>query len=220
MRIAVETLPKANQEDPNLMSLIDLIGWLDGYRALSCVDPVRIERVVRKYPKHDLRAIWREVKSDVFRIASLPASSPEIVRMYKILTISKLLFLMLAMATTMVSVAAARLNASFFFASVFGLFILVLLAVLYNANIIIYYVYNKRLYKKVRTTYEEHSQEWEERRKRIKHATQQIIYKVAQYINRQGYNPEKYQFSLFHADYNNIKIIKQKRKKYSAIIKT
>jgi hypothetical protein len=212
-------LSKVKPEDPKLGSLIKLIGWLDGYRALSCVDPLRIESVVKEYPKHDLRTMWREVKTDVYKIASLPASSPEIVRLHKIVAISKFSFLMLAMVSMTIWIAATRVSTSFF-GSMFGIVLLALLAVLYNANIIIYVVYNRRMYKRVRAYYEEHSKELGERRKRIKQATQQLIDKLARYIKGQGYNPEKYEFSLFHSDYDNIKIVGEKRNKHFAIIKT
>jgi hypothetical protein len=212
-------LPKAEKEDPKLGSLVKLIGWLDGYRALSCVDPVRIESVVKGFPQHDLKTMWREVKTDIYKIASLPASSPEIVRMHKVLAISKILFLMLAIVAMTVWITATRVNPSFF-GSMFGIILLALLAALYNATIIIYVVYNRRLYKKVRSYYEEHSKELGERRKRIKNATQQLIDKLARYIKGQGYEPEKYEFSLFHFDYDNIKIVGEKRKKHFAIVKT
>ena len=69
-----------------------LIAWLDGYVALKCVDPMKIERLAKSEGEsiEDVQRIFSDVREDVQDIASLPGSSTEIVRTSKYLSIARM----------------------------------------------------------------------------------------------------------------------------------
>ena len=55
---------------------------------MSPVDPLRLRRIAKRYPDdHDIASAWKEVERDVWDIARIPSTSPEITRLSKILGI-------------------------------------------------------------------------------------------------------------------------------------
>lgn len=208
-------MAKVKGEEFNLESLAKAISWLDGYRACYCVNPSRIEDVVRKYPKRDVRKLWREVKSDIYKIASLPTSSPEIVRMYKIVTISRSLLPIFAVLSLTMWIVTIEIKVPGLFGSLFSI-----LLILSLGTVVFYYGYNKRLYNKIRMYYNDRLDALKERRRRIKNITQVLINGLAHYIKGRKYDPREYDFSLFHLDYDNIKVVEKKgSKKFLSKIK-
>jgi len=199
-------LPKVKREEFNLDSLAKAISWLDGYRACYCVNPSKIEDIVNKYPKRDARDLWREVKSDIYKIASLPTSSPKIVRMYKIVTISRSLLPIFALLSLSMWIITIEFHASGFFGSMFSVLLIASLA-----TVVFYYVCNKRLYNEIRRYYNERLHALKERRRRIKNITQLLINALAHYIKGRRYDPTEYEFSLFNLDYDNIKVVEKRR---------
>lgn len=208
-------MPRVKREEFTLESLAKAISWLDGYRACYCVNPSKIEDVVKKYPKRDVRKIWREVKSDIYKIASLPTSSPEIVRMYKIVTISRSLLPIFAMLSLVMWIVTIETKVPGAFGEMFYLLLIVSLA-----TVVFYYLYNKRLYNKIRAYYDERLDLLKERQRRIKNMTQVLINGLAHYIKGRTHDPREYEFSLFYLDYDNIRVVEKKgAKKFLSKIK-
>jgi len=209
-----------SEKEALVSELIKIIHWLDGYRAYRCVEPSMIEKSFTKFPMEYLRNSWREIREDIYKIATFPTSFPEIGKMYTLATVAKFFLGVLFLLFMVTSIARTR-GAK----SVFGLINLnhlsMAIAISLCAVIGLYYLSNILTYKKIDRCYKENEHVLGKRRKRLKSATQALIDRLAYYMRKFGYDPENYRFKLFNTDYKGISVHKRDRKKmYTVSIKT
>jgi hypothetical protein len=207
------------EEQNTLYSFAHLITWLDGYVALSCVDPVRIERMVRNYPQEDLVRAWAQAKDDVYKIGKLPTSSSKIIRLTKISNITKIMFILVGVIAVILWLLVSRLGFPFFSGPYSELALLAALVVAYNLNLFAYYWSGRRLNAEVREFYEKHSGEVSGQRKHLRQITQGLIDGLTMRVLRHEHDPKKYGFTLFHTNYKNIRIVEQRGNRYTAIVR-
>jgi len=209
-----------SEKEALVSELIKIIHWLDGYRAYRCVEPSMIEKSFTKFPMEYLRNSWREIREDIYKIATFPTSFPEIGKMYTLATVAKFFLGVLFLLFMVTSIARTR-GAK----SVFGLINLnhlsMAIAISLCAVIGLYYLSNILTYKKIDRCYKENEHILGKRRKRLKTATQALIDRLAYHMRKFGYDPENYRFKLFNTDYKGISVHKRDRKKmYTVSIKT
>jgi hypothetical protein len=212
---------KRKKKDKSLPHIAKLISWLDGYAALSCVDPVKIDKMVKdNSDDEDLTSIWKSAKDDVYEIGNLPSSSPEILRLAKFLNITKMVFLFLGIGLILLWLVLERLGVFFFASSRLSSYVLVIvIIVFYNVNIFIFTLLNRRLNSKIADYYHKHGGEVKKQRIHLRQLTQQLIDRLTLRVRRMQYDAADYVFTLFHSDYNNIRIIKEgKNGIYTAIV--
>jgi hypothetical protein len=207
------------QKDNDLFILSRLIGWLDGYSVMSCVDPQRIEKMVHDYSDDHLVNIWNQIKGDVNEIGKLPASSPTVVRMTKIVTISRSLFILVGIAAVLSWLFLIRLQLPIVSGPYSLLYLLIILVILFNANLYVYFFSTRKLNSEVRSIYETKGAKLKKQRQRLRQTVQQLIEELRQRARSYGYETEGYEFTVFNRDYRNIKVIKQRGNKYQAIVK-
>jgi hypothetical protein len=201
--------------------LSKLISLLDGYAALSVVDPARIRRIVKKSSEDlEIEAIWKEISRDVDDISSLPSSSEEVMKKSRVLGIMRpmLMFLVLIVLTiyfVLLSTGVIR-NLGLIGADVF----LIGLVAAYVLVFGVYFILNRRLTRVVNSYYEKHTGEIARQRRHLKVVNQRLIDKLAQIVRSRNLDPNKYQFSVFHDDYANINIVSEdKNQIYKVAVK-
>jgi hypothetical protein len=206
------------KKDKGLPHLAKLVSWLDGYAALSCVDPQKIDKMVKSHEDDDdLRYIWKQAKDDVTEIGNLPASSNEITRLIKFLNVTKAVFLFMGLALVAVWFVLERIG--LLFGRLSSLYLIIGIIVFYNANIVLFALLNRRLNRRVADYYHKHGGEVKKERVHLRQVTQQLIDRLTMRVRRQQYDPEDYPFTLFHRDYNSVRILKEdKNGVYQAIV--
>ena len=142
-----------------LRNLAKLISWLDGYAALSCVDPVKIDRLARSEGSsiEEVQKIWSEVMEDVREIASLPGSSKDIVKTSRYLSFVRSAFTLMGVGIIGIFLLLSSIHIFPIFQSTavrFGLLIAV--AIGYYIVFFAYFLLSRRLTRLVADHYEKH----------------------------------------------------------------
>ncbi len=189
-------------------ALSTLISMLDGYAALSVVDPTKIQRIIKKNSDDtDLASIWKEISRDVDDIASLPSESEQAMKKSKTLGILRpvIMFLGLIVFTIYFVLLGSGVIRNL---GQFGIYVFLggFIAA-YFVGFIVYYFLNRQLTRVVNTYYERHMGEIARQRRHIKIVNQRLIDKLAMTVRSHDYNPDRYKFSLFHNDYANINVV-------------
>jgi hypothetical protein len=205
--------------DPKELST--LISLLDGYAALSVVDPSRIRRIVKKNSDDtDISSVWKDISRDVDDISSLPSSSEQIMKQSRTLGILRpvIMFLGLIVFTIYFVLLGSgvmrnlgQLGTYVFLAGFIGA---------YFVGFGVYFAMNRKLTRLVNNYYEKHTGEISKQRRRLKVVNQRLIDKLAQIVRSHDYDPGKYKFSLFHDDYANINVVSEdKNQIYKVTVK-
>ena len=194
---------------------------LDGYAALSIVDPARIRRLVKKNSDvADLVAIWKEISRDVDDISSLPSTSEEVMKKSKVLGILRpvIMFLGLIVFTIYFTLLGSGVLQSLGQFGAYAFLIGIIAA--YFVGFTLYFILNRRLTRIVNSYYEKHMGEIARQRRHLKVVNQRLIDKLAQIVRSRDYDPNRYKFSLFHDDYANINVVSEdKNQIYKVTVK-
>lgn len=205
----------------NIDALTRVVVWLDGYVALSSVDPSKIERNVKKNSEHpDVVASWTEVKSDVQDIARLPSKSSEILRLSKRMRILRPLLLYMGLLIFTVFIILSNILSATSPGHTFYVIFIAAFVIAYFSGFAVYVVFDRKL-RRLATEYcETHAGEVSRQRKHIKQVNQRLIDKLASSIRSKKLDPEKYKFILLHNDYSNIIVLREgKNSLYSVMVK-
>ena len=187
----------------NLRNLCRLISYLDGYAALSPVDPAKIQRLVRSETKNEgkkkrssskwgtgkssavenaalaaskeISRLWNEIRPDVSAISALPTASDEVAKASKRLGTIKRIFTVLAVA--IIGFYLLIINSSLLETSslVLRLGLVLGVVIAYYFVLYAYLKTNRRLGDLVAEYYAAHAGEVSSQRKRIRDATQRLI---------------------------------------------
>ena len=195
-----------------------IISFLDGYAALVVVDPSRVEKMIKNSSQDDIQNTWKQAKDDVGKIAGLPSTNPKILRLAKILGIVKTLFMFIGLIGVLIWVVLSYLRLPFFVGADAPLIFVGILFGLFVGSFVIYYYFNRRLTLRVNDYYEKHSGEIINNRRHLRTVTQQLIDKLTFYVRRHQFDPKQYEFTLYHPDYKNVKIVKEDKGAYFATV--
>ncbi len=208
-----------NTADPKDLS--NLVSLLDGYAALSIVDPQRIRRIIKRNSNDsDLQAAWKEISRDVDDISSLPSESEEVLKKSKVLGILRpvIMFLGLIVFTIYFVLLGSGILRNLGQLGAYAFLIGFIAA--YFVGFFVYFFLNRRLTRTVNTHYQKHMGEIARQRRHIKTVNQRLIDKLAMIVRSHDYDPAKYKFSLFHDDYANINVVSEdKNQIYKVTVK-
>ena len=205
----------------NVNALTRVIVWLDGYAALSSVDPAKIDNSVRKNSEHpEIVAFWTEIKSDVEDIARLPSKSSEILQLSKRMRILRPLLLYMGLLVFTIFIILSNVLIGTTPGHTFYLIFIVGFMIAYFCGFALYIFFDRKL-RHLATDYcEKHSGEVARQRRHIKQVNQRLIDRLASVIRSRKLNPNKYKFILLHKDYSNIIVLSEtKNSVYSVIVK-
>ncbi|MDA4112025.1 MAG: hypothetical protein OK439_05760 [Thaumarchaeota archaeon] len=198
-----------------------LISFLDGYAALSVVDPLRIKRIVKKNPDDpDIAAVWKEVSRDVDDISSLPSSSDQVMKQSKILGILRPVIMFLGLIVFTIYFVLQGLGVMRNLGSSGVYVFLGGFLVTYLVGFGVYFTMNRKLTRLVNAYYEKHMGEIARQRRHLKVVNQRLIDKLAMIVRSRDYDPSRFKFSLFHDDYANINVVREdKNQIYTVVVK-
>ncbi len=189
--------------------ICSLITWLDGYANLSCVDPLKIERAT-KVCGDDVQGVWGRIKGDVYAIGRLPSESERVVRLAKIVNISRFLFFGFALLAVAIFFLASLIAPRLFSNPSNGLLALVIIAALINGDVFVYVFSARRLSLAAREFFEGSKGRATLERRRVRDAVQALIDKLASRIRSTHAEPVEYRFTLLDSGYANVKVTREK----------
>jgi hypothetical protein len=191
-----------------MQAICSLITWFDGFVHLSCVDPLKMERVL-KFCGEDIITIWDRLEKDFYSIGRLPGSSAKVVRLSKIVNITRFFFIGFALFAIVLWLLASQFIPKMFSASS-SLVILAVIAVVFNADLAVYIFSTRRLSHAVDNYFRSHGEQAKFERKRIRDAAQYLIDKLSSRVRASGEDPEAHKFALMDSNYSNVKVVKEK----------
>jgi hypothetical protein len=96
----------------SITDLTRLVTWLDGYSVMSPVDPLQLRKIANRYPNdQDVSGAWKDVEGDIWDIARIPSTSPEITRTSKIVGFLKQLLMFIGLIILAVYLVGTSLKA-------------------------------------------------------------------------------------------------------------
>ncbi len=199
----------AKDESKEMKVICSLITWLDGYANFSCVDPLKIERAT-KLCEDDVQAVWARIKGDVYAIGRLPSESEKVVRLAKIVNISRVVFIGFAVLSVALLLLASQIAPRLLSNPTYGLSALVIIAVVLNVDVFVYVFSSRRLSLAVKEFFDESRDRAALERRRVRDAAQALIDKLASRIRSAGAEPAGYRFVLLGAGYANVNVTKEK----------
>ena len=199
--------------------MAQMITWFDGYAAMHIADPLRIERLLKSQRGTELDQIWKGVKKDVSAITDLPAGSEQVKKYSRIASYARL------GSMIMTGVSFAFLILFYLFQSslkILGNPIIppaIIIAAMYVA-IMVSLVASRRMNSAVHSFYQEHASELSKSRIRLREAAQILIDRLQRDVVSHDLDPMRYRFQVFHTDYKNIRVLKGKGPRFSAVVRT
>ena len=191
-----------------MKEICKLITWLDGYANLSCVDPLKIERAM-KLCGDDVQGIWDRIKDDIYSIGKLPTESERVVRLARIISISRMFFLGFALLSVASFLLASQIAPKLFSNMEFGLLALAVVAAVFNVNVVVYVYSSRKLSRAVNEFFEESRDKAKPQRGRAKDAAQAMINRLASRIKSTGAEPSGYRFTLLNPNYTSVRVTKE-----------
>jgi len=200
----------AKPKHVRLSDLTKLVTWLDGYSVMSPVDPLRLRRIAKRYrDDHDIATAWKEIEGDVWEIARIPSTSPEIARLSKILGILKQILMFVGLLVFTVYIIGSGLGILSFLGRYGALVFAIIFIAAYIAGFGSYFYLDRKLNRLVADCYAKHANEIAKQRRRIKQVNQRLIDKIAAEVRARRADPEKFRFTLMQKDYSNIVVQKE-----------
>ena len=204
-------MPKPKTKSVSLGDLTKLVTWLDAYSAMSPIDPLRLRRIANRYEKdHDIAGAWKEVEKDVWDIAKVPSSSPEIKRLSRIVGILKQVLMFVGLIVFTVYIIGSGVGALNFLGQYGALVFALIFVLAYGVGFGLYFHLDRKLTALVTKCYNEHASQISKQRKHVKQVNQRLIDKLASEIRAKRADPSKHTFSLMQKDYSNI-IVQRER---------
>jgi hypothetical protein len=200
----------ARTKPVSINDLTKLVTWLDGYSAMSPVDPLRLRKIANKYPDdQDIVSVWKGIEGDVWDIARIPSTSPEITRLSKILGVLKQVLMFIGLIVFSIYVIGSGSGAFAFLGRYGALVFAIIFVVAYFLGFGSYFYLDRKLTRLVASCYDKHASDISKQRKHVKQINQRLIDKIAAEIRARRVDPEKYSFTLLQKDYNNIVVQKE-----------
>ena len=210
-----------NKKSADPKELSTLISLLDGYAALSIVDPSRIRRIAKKNSDDsDIVAVWKDTSKDVDDISSLPSSSEQVMKQSRTLGILRPVIMFLGLIVFTIYFVLLGLGVMRNLGQLGTFVFLAGFIAAYFVGFGVYFAMNRKLTRLVNTYYERHMGEIAKQRRHIKVVNQRLIDKLAMIVRSRDYDPNKFKFSLFHNDYANINVVSESKNQiYTVAVK-
>jgi hypothetical protein len=200
----------AKTKSINLRDLSKLVTWLDGYSVMSPVDPLRLRKVANRYSgDQDIATAWKEIEGDVWDIARIPSTSPEITRLSKILGVLKQLLMFVGLIVFTIYIIGSGLGTLDFLGRYGALVFAIIFIMVYLLSFGSYFYLDRKLTRLVTSCYNKHASEISKQRKRVKQVNQRLIDKIAAETRARRIDPERFRFTLMQKDYGNIVVQKE-----------
>jgi len=212
--------PTSSISSSKLRNLAKMISWLDGYAALSCGDPMKLERLAKSESDsiEEVGKVWNEVRRDVKEIAMLPSASDDIVRTSKYLNVARIAITLMGVGVILVFLLLSSFIPALRNSSV-RIAVLIVVASLYYVVFFSYFLLGRRLNRLVAAYFEKHQGEVSKERRHAKAATQRLIDILAMKIRASPEeNPENYKFKLLNDDYSNVRILQRNEKRPDEVV--
>ena len=177
---------------------------------MSPVDPLRLRKIASRYhDDQDIGTAWKEIESDVWDIARIPSTSPEITRLSKILGVLKQVLMFVGLIVFTIYIIGSGLGTLSFLGRYGALVFAIIFILAYLLGFGSYFYLDRKLTRLVTNCYKKHANEISKQRKHVKQVNQRLIDKIAAEIRARRADPEKYRFSLMQKDYSNIVVQKE-----------
>ena len=177
---------------------------------MSPVDPLRLRKIASRYPDdQDIATAWKEIEHDVWDIARIPSTSPEITRLSKILGVLKQVLMFVGLIVFTIYIIGSGLGTLDFLGRYGALVFAIIFIMAYLLGFGSYFYLDRKLTRLVTDCYNKHANEISKQRKHVKQVNQRLIDKIAAEIRARRADPEKYKFSLMQKDYSNIVVQKE-----------
>lgn len=200
----------AKTKSVSISDLAKLVTGLDAYSVMSPIDPLRLRKIANKYSTdQDIESAWKEIESDVWDIARVPSTSPEITRLSKILGILKQFLMFIGLIVFTIYIIGTGLGTLDFLGRDGALVFAVIFVVAYLLGFGSYFYLDRKLTRMVTSWYNKHASEISKQRKHVKQVNQRLIDKIAAEIRAKKADPQKYKFTLMQKDYSNIAVQKE-----------
>jgi len=189
-----------------------LIEVLDGVSVFRRASPEDIEDAFKSLKSATLTEEWKKIRHYVRKIAYLPLEVPgvpELMRLGAYIRIFLPLTMIFAIIGLGHSLRPKLLPAPPFVATPERLAIFFCISGLLAVSLI---VIDYKIRRKVIAYERAHRAKLGKGRAAVKKAVQKLIFAFARELRKHKVDPEKYKLTLFHRDYDGVKIIKVSRK--------
>ena len=204
-------MPKTKVKSVNLGDLARLVTWLDAYSAMSPIDPLRLRKTANRYESdRDITTAWKEVEKDVWDIAKVPSSSPEITRLSKFVGILKQALMFVGLIVFTIYIIGSGIGALNSLGQYGALVFVIIFLLAYGVGFGLYFYLDRKLTALVTRCYNQHASQISRQRKHIKQVNQRLIDNLASEIRAKRADPSKHTFSLMQKDYSNIIVQKER----------
>ena len=204
--------PRRGPRKVNLEELARAISWLDEYRKFRCVDPALVEKAIEDSGVRKAKEVWRRIRTDVSKIAFVPASDKRLVRWMQVVPVLR------HIAYSLLSVALALFVGVFIARFQFLIDIMVryfwwlnigwfLISMIILANVVLYADYYIR--SKIKGMYKVYGERYRRARARIKQAVQELLLCLAEEMKKHGVKPDEFKIRMLHVDYKGIKVVRR-----------
>jgi len=197
--------PDSQTGVPNITSLIALIFLLDGYRINRFENPASVEKAIQKGDLgKEMAQKWKEIRLNLDKMASLPASIPGVVMLTKVRILARFL------ASTYASVALVFVVARFVLRLPYGQFgewFVISTVVVVPTSWLTAQLANYRIAKKVEEFFEKNPKSLESIRSDLKRTVQSLLYTLFHQIRRTGRDSKKLAFKMYNTDYEGIEVV-------------
>jgi len=199
---------RSNLKDiPDITSLAELIFLLDGYRINRFESPQAIERTVEKGALgQEIAGKWRNIRSNLDEMASVPGSIPGVVRLTKIRIGFRFLASTYTLLALMLVVARFILHEDY---GQWGTWLVISTVAVVPTAWIIAELANYRIAKRVEEFFGKHPQSLEKIRSDLKRTVQSLIFSLFHQIRRSGKDPKRQAFRIYNVDYEGIEVVQR-----------
>lgn len=197
-----------------LENLCQLILNLDSVRAFRRVKPELIKEAFQKMQSKEFTDMWKNIRHDVEKIAYTPITEikgvPTLMRLVaflKLLTPLTSIFMILVLASHFRSPEKLPIPLPTVFREWTTFTIAVTLSF---ATMIALVAVDYTIRRKMIKYEEKHREKFSEGRERIRNVIEKLAAKLAEELERQGEDPNKYKMLLFFK-YKRLKVVKESR---------
>lgn len=195
-----------------LYLLIDLITFLDGYRVAHCKDPAIIDKKISEEKmvgmSRNIKRIWKSVKRDLYKVANLPMSLPNVARLVKIQSVFRMIETIMLVLTFSLGLVSFLAHAPIFLQGILPMALIALL-ISFSSAFLLEKILGRKIAVEIDNFYKAHPGKFEKVFKRLKIIVQGLIDDLNVYVVKHKKNPEKIKLGLYNVDYSGIKIVNE-----------
>lgn len=191
---------------PDIVSLVELIFLLDGYRINRFENPQAIERAIEKGALGgDIVGKWKGIRAKLDEMASVPGSLPGVVRLTQVRIGFRFLASTYTIAALMLVVARFILRENY---GQWGTWLVISTVAVVPIAWVISELANYTIARKVEEFFGKNPRSLEGIRSELKRTVQSLLLTLFHQIRRTGQDPKKMAFKMYNVDYEGIQVVK------------